>query len=146
MNPNLTNQIVQQTINYELEKLDTKSDVKYQNITYYMHDKDRTVKGKSIDFPSAISEMLLLDWTYSPNYIGFTNHETKESIQFCCVGLDRWYAETLIKDNGKWEGYVWCCYSEFQSIEDTLKLFFEEVSWSEILAWKLKRIGRYAND
>ena len=141
----LQNQIQDNNID-ELSKQKTISDVKYQNITYYMHDRTRTVTGKSIDFLSATSEMLLLDWDYSPNYIGFTNNKTNENIQFSCVGSDEWYVEILNKNNGKWEGYVWCCYSEFQAIEDTLKLFFEEVPWSGILSWKLKRIGRYAND
>ncbi|NQV39922.1 MAG: hypothetical protein HQ505_05210 [Nitrosopumilus sp.] len=141
----LQNQIQDTTID-ELSKQKTISDVTYQNITYYMHDRNRTVTGKSIDFLSATSEILLLDWDYSPNYIGFTNNKTKENIQFSCVGPDEWYVEILIKNNGNWEGYVWCCYSEFQAIEYTLKLFFEEVPWTETLPWKLKRIGKYAND
>lgn len=140
-------QIFIQDVENRIEvKHDIVVDVKYQDITYYMHDRDRTIKGKSIDFLDATTELLLLDWTYSPNYLGFTNHNTNENIQFCCVGPDRWYAEILIKNNGKWEGYVWCCYSKFEPIEDTLKLFFEKVPWSGILPWKLKRIGRYAND
>ncbi len=137
---------IQEMDNTIEEKHDVVVDTKYQDITYYMHDKDRTVQDRPIDFLSATSEILLLDWNYSPNYIGFTNNKTKENIQFSCVGPDRWYAEILIKNNGKWEGYVWCCYSEFQAIEDTLKLFFEEMPWSGILSWKLKRIGKYAND
>ena len=46
----------------EFSKQDIISDVKYQNITYYMHSQEKTVKEKPIDFLSATSEMLLLDW------------------------------------------------------------------------------------
>ena len=144
---NYLNQILVQDIDvYELSKQDAILDSKYQNITYYMHSKEKTINEKPIDFLSATSEMLLLDWNYSPNYIGFTNNDTKENVQFSCVGIDKWYVEILINKNSKWTGYVLCCYSDFEPIERMLQLFFEELSWTETLPWKLKRIGKYAND
>jgi hypothetical protein len=111
-----------------------------------MHSKEKTVNEKPIGFLDAINEMSTLDWNYSPNYIGFTNENTKENVQFSCIGIDKWYAERLIKNNGKWEGYVHCCYSEFEPLENMLSLFFQELEWIHVLSWKLKRIGKYAKD
>ena len=143
----LSNQnILQKPTLDELSKKDIIPDVKYQAITYYMHDRNETVQNDLIDFFKAINKLQILDWTYSRNYIGFTNNNTKENVQFARVGPNKWYAEKLIKHNGKWDGYVWCCYSKFRPIKDMLKLFFEEASWSEILSWKLMRIGKYAKD
>ena len=138
--------LIQDVDSDELSKLDTITDVRYQDITYYMCDRNKTVKSESVDFFKAISEMEKIDWEYTPNYIGFTNNTTKENVQLVREEQDKWYAEILIKHDDEWKGYVWCCHSEFKAIENMLKLFFEETAWSETLSWKLKRIGKYAND
>ncbi|MEC4848992.1 MAG: hypothetical protein RI100_07380 [Nitrosarchaeum sp.] len=138
--------VLQKNISDETVDQKTDSDVKFQDIVYYMHTRTKTVQNEPINFFKAIDEMQKLDWKYSPNYIGFTNNNTQENVQFSRTEQDKWYAETLIKPDGNWNGYVWCCYSEFKTIENMLELFFEEVSWSQMLSWKLKRIGKYAND
>lgn len=138
--------VLQKNISDETFIQKTHSDVRFQDIIYYMHDRNKTVENKVIDLFKAICEMQKLDWRYSPNYIGFTNNNTQENVQFCRTEQDKWYAEILIRPNGKWNGYVWCCYSEFKTIGNMLELFFEEAPWSQTLSWKLKRIGKYAND
>ena len=137
------NQIaVQSIVNDELSKQDTIPDVKYQDITYYMHSKDKTVDSRKhihIDFLKAMSEMNDLDWKYEKNYIGFYNKRTDETVQFIRQGQDKWYAEVLIRSGKNWDGYTWSCYSNFEPISNMLRLFFEEVSWFGMLSWKMRR-------
>jgi len=134
--------IVQDTVTNELIKQETEPDVKYQDITYYMHDKSKTVDSKDhihIDFLKAMSEMSDLDWKYERNYIGFGNNRTEETVQFIRQGQDKWYAEVLIGSGKNWDGYTWSCYSDFKPISDMMRLFFEEVPWMGMLSWKMRR-------
>ena len=48
--------LIQDVDSDELSKLDTITDVRYQDITYYMCDRNKTVKSESVDFFKAISE------------------------------------------------------------------------------------------
>ena len=135
--------IIQSILSDELTRQDTTPDVKYQDIIYYMHNLDKTVESKNeihIDFLKAMSEMNDLDWKYEKNYIGFVNQRTKQTLQFIRVEEDKWYAEVLIGSGKDWDGYVWHCYSDSKPILDMMRLFFEEVTWFEMLPWKMTRI------
>ena len=143
MNPHLrSNQTIQQVIENELERCDVSSDVKYQDITYYMKNPNKVIDSKnniSIDFLKATSEMNDLDWNYKWNYIGFSNNKKLECVQFIRQGEEKWYAEVPINFGKKWDGYAWCGYSDIETITNMIKLFFEEVSWFGMLSWKMRR-------
>ena len=145
MSPHINTQnqiLIQEIVSDELTKQNTISDVKYQNITYYMQNPTKVVKSKdniSIDFLKATSEMNDLDWNYERNYIGFTNNKKSECVQFIRQGEKKWYAEVPIKSGKGWDGYAWCGYSDTETITNMLRLFFEEVSWFGMLSWKMRR-------
>ena len=144
MNPHLTpNQTILDVI--ELQKTYTVSDVKYQDITYYIYDSTKSVESKdrvSIDFLKAVNEMEDLDYRFERNFIGFENNKTDECVQFIRQGEDKWYAEVPINNGKNWEGYAWASYSDSKTVTDMLKLFFEEVPWFGMLSWKMRRFKR----
>ena len=134
--------MIQTLINLESQKLETTTDVKFQNIIYYYWDGKRTVDQSQqvrIDFLGAVNEMECLDHKFERNFIGFQNCSTGEYVQFVRLGNDSWYADVPIQDRGNWEGYLWAGYGDTQSITDMLKLFFEEVPWFDSLSWKMRR-------
>ena len=134
--------MIQTLINLESQKLETITDVKFQNIIYYYWDGKRTVDQSQqvrIDFLGAVNEMECLDHKFERNFIGFQNCSTGEYVQFVRLGNDSWYADVPIKDRGNWEGYLWAGYADTKSITEMLKLFFEEVSWFDSIPWKMRR-------
>ena len=140
---------LQENISDELVKQEIKSDVKYQDITYYMLDTVKYVNSKDkihIDFLKAMHEMENLDWEYTKNFIGFSNERTGECVQFVRLGQDKWYAEVPIMHGRGWNGYVWSDNSDSKTIGNMVRLFFEEMPWFGILSWKLKRLKKYAPD
>ena len=61
---------------HESTKQETVTDVKYQNIIYYMDNKIKTVSQEQktqIDFIKATSEMSGLNWNYGKNFIRNNN-------------------------------------------------------------------------
>ena len=138
-----SNQIIIQNLASDgLTKQETVTDVKYQNIVYYMHNPDNTVLSEDqihIDFLKAMSEMNNLDYTFERNYIGFTNQRTNECVQFIRQGQDKWYAEVPIMHGKGWDGYAWCSYSDSKTIVNMMRLFFEEVLWFGMLSWRMRR-------
>ena len=134
--------MIQPLINLESQKLETKTDIKFQNIIYYCWDGKKAVEQNQqvrIDFLGAVSEMENLDHKFERNFIGFQNCSTGEYVQFVRLGNDSWYADVPIKAQDNWEGYLWAGYGNTQSITDMLKLFFEEVPWFDSLSWKMRR-------
>ena len=135
--------LIQTQIELDSQKLDTATDVKFQNIIYYYWDGKKTVTQNQqirIDFLGAVSEMEKLDYTFDRNFIGFQNCSTGEYVQLIRLGYDSWYADVPINDCNNWEGYLWAGYVNTNSITDMLKLFFEEVSWFDSIPWKMRRI------
>ena len=143
----LTKQLTKQIVISEIldkisEKQESITDVKFQNIIYYMDNRIRKVSQKQnvqIDFIKAVSEMNSLDYTYENNFIGFDNLSKNECVQFIREGQDKWYAEVPIKHGMKWDGYAWCSYTDSKTVTDLLRLFFEEVPWFGMLSWKMRR-------
>ena len=134
--------MIQTLINLESQKLETITDVKFQNIIYYYWDGKRTVDQSQqvrIDFLGAVNEMECLDHKFERNFIGFQNCSTGEYVQLVRLGNDSWYADVPIKDQKNWEGYLWAGYGNTKTITDMLKLFFEEVSWFDSIPWKMRR-------
>ena len=134
--------LIQTQIELDSQKLETTTDVKFQNIIYYYWDGKRTVDQSQqvrIDFLGAGNEMECLDHKFERNFIGFQNCSTREYVQFVRLGNDSWYADVPIKDRSNWEGYLWAGYGNTKSITDMLKLFFEEVSWFDSIPWKMRR-------
>ena len=132
----------QKPTSYEITDQNTISDIKYQDIHYYMLSREKTIESVDhihIDFFKALSEMNALDWNYEKNYIGFVNNRTNECVQFIRQGEDKWYAEVPIFTGIVWDGYTWSCYSDSKSIFNTLQLFFDEVIWFHSLPWKMRR-------
>jgi len=125
-----------------VQKLETTTDVKFQNIIYYYWDGKKSVNQSQqvrIDFLGAVNEMEHLDHEFERNFIGFQNYSTGEYVQFVRLGDDSWYADVPIKDQNNWEGYLWAGYGNTKSITDMLKLFFEEVPWFDSISWKMRK-------
>jgi len=139
----LTKQIIIQEILDKIsEKQESITDVKFQNIIYFMNNIGKTVNSKSnipIDFLTAMSEMESLDYTSNDHFIGFVNKKTNECLQFKRRTKDDWYAEVIINHGKGWDGYYWCANSKIDAISNMLRLFFEEVSWFGMLSWKMRR-------
>ena len=134
--------ILQDLVTNELTVQDTVSDIKYQDIIYYMQNTTKVVESRDqiyIDFLKAVSEMNNLDYTFECNYIGFVNQRTNECVQFIRQGQDKWYAEVPIMHGKGWDGYAWCSYSDSKTIVNMMRLFFEEVLWFGMLSWKMRR-------
>ena len=133
---------IQTQIQSDSQKLETETDVKFQNIIYYYWDGKKSVNQNQqvkIDFLGAVSEMEKIDYTFDRNFIGFQNCSTGEYVQLVRLGYDSWYADVPIKDRNNWEGYLWAGYGNTKTITDMLKLFFEEVSWFDSIPWKMRR-------
>ena len=125
-----------------VQKLETTTDVKFQNIIYYYWDGKKSVNQSQqvrIDFLGAVNEMEHLDHEFERNFIGFQNYSTGEYVQFVRLGDDSWYADVPIKDQNNWEGYLWAGYGDTKSITDMLKLFFEEVLWFDSISWEMRK-------
>ena len=139
----LTKQIIIQEILDKIsEKQESITDVKFQNIIYFMNNIGKTVNSKSnipIDFLTAMSEMESLDYTSNDHFIGFVNKKTNECLQFKRRTKDDWYAEVIINHGKGWDGYYWCANSKIDAISNMLRLFFEEVPWFGMLSWKMRR-------
>ena len=139
----LTKQItIQELLDKISEKQGSVTDVKYQDITYYMKNPNKVVESKDnipIDFLKATSEMNDLDWNYEWNYIGFVNNKKLECVQFIRQEEEKWYAEVPIRLGKGWDGYAWCGYSDIETITNMMRLFFEEVPWFGMLSWKMRR-------
>ena len=139
----LTKQMIIQELSDKIsEKQESITDVKYQNIIYFMNNIGKTVNSKSnipIDFLTAMSEMESLDYTSNNHFIGFVNKKTNECLQFKRRTKDDWYAEVIINHGKGWDGYYWCANSKIDAISNMLRLFFEEVSWFGMLSWKMRR-------
>ena len=91
--------IIQELSDKISEKQESITDVKYQNIIYFMNNIGKTVNSKSntpIDFLTAMSEMENLDYTSNDHFIGFVNKKTNECLQFKRRTKDDWYAEVII--------------------------------------------------
>ena len=134
--------LIQTQIESDFQKLETATDVKFQNIIYYYWDGKKEVKLNQqvkIDFLGAVNEMEKLDHKFEKNFIGFQNCSTGEYVQLVRLECDSWYADVPIKDRGNWEGYLWAGYGNTKTITDMLKLFFEEVSWFDSIPWKMRR-------
>ena len=125
------------------QKLESTTDVKFQNIIYYCWDGKKAVNQNQqvkIDFLGAVNKMKNLNHKFERNFIGFQNSCTGEYVQFVRLGHDSWYADVPIKDQNNWEGYLWAGYADTKSITDMLKLFFEELPWFNSISWKMRRI------
>ena len=117
----------------------TSVDIKYQDIEYCMHSRNKTVyynRHEQIDFQLAISELKSLEWTLSQNGISFHNNKTDQSIFCHRLTEDKWLVLTPIKTDGVWTGYEWVSYPETNSLIKVLKLYFEENLWFYSLNWK----------
>ena len=68
--------MIQTQIELDSQKLETTTDVKFQNIIYYYWDGKKSVDQNQqvkIDFLGAVSEMEKLDYKFEKNFIGFQN-------------------------------------------------------------------------
>lgn len=123
---------------------DMQTDVKYQDIIYYKWDRKEAISSdheKRIDYQKAASEMEKLDWSFVHNHIGFVNKRKAITIQFVRLGENKWYAENIIMQQGRWTGCVWHCNADNKTITHMTRLFFEEdPKWFDSLSWKFKRV------
>ncbi|CAI9831849.1 hypothetical protein IBTHAUMO2_450055 [Nitrosopumilaceae archaeon] len=116
-------------------------DTRYQEITYYMCNRGRSIRDEPADLLKSLSEMAGLDWT-GENFIGFHNHATNRVIQFIRRGPDQWYAEELISGGRGWDGYFWCAHAESDPVYEVVRRFFEEEPWDRALPWKMGRADK----
>ena len=124
------------------QKLRQKAVVSGPKFTYYRHDGHHSVSGKPADFETAIDELRGLNWSHTINYLGIDNHNTGQTIQFVRLEKNKWYVEVLLKAKGKWTGYVIWCYSDYETIELVLDLFFLELEWDDVLKWEFKEVKK----
>ena len=67
------------------QKLETITDIKFQNIIYYYWDGKKLVKQNQhvqIDFLGAVNEMDNLDYRFECNFIGFQNCSTGQYLSY----------------------------------------------------------------
>lgn len=126
----------------ESQRVETLTDVKFQNIIYYYWDGKKDVNSDSntkIDFLGAMNEMKNIDYTFDKNFIGFNNLKNNDLVQFIRIDKDNWYADVPIDSGVDWDGYYWAGYGSTVEIAEMLRLFFEEGSWFDSLHWKMMR-------
>ena len=119
--------------------LGTRSDIKYQDIEYCMHNRKKIVyynEHKKIDFHLAVDELKSLGCTLWQNGISIYNNKTDQSIFCHRLVEDKWLVFTPIKTDGIWSGYEWVSYPDTASLINVLKLYFEETPWFNTLTWK----------
>ena len=131
---------VQKVIENELvENQQTSTDIKYQDIEYYMHNRNKMVyydEHKQVDLQLALAELKSLDWTVSQNGISFHNNKTDQSIFSHRLTEDKWLVLTPIKIDGVWTGKEWVSYPDTDVLINVLKLYFEEIPWFHSLTWR----------
>lgn len=120
-------------------------DVKYQDIIYYKWDRNEIIhfaKVVHIDFLKAMSEMEKLDYTFDNNYIGFHNNKTNQCVQFIRLDKNEWFVDHPI-NTGRSDGYTWIAKSDSKTVSSMMRLFFEEITWNQMLEWKMTRFNWY---
>jgi hypothetical protein len=108
------------------------TDIKYQNFTYCLVNRNRKVKyvnQVSIDFTKAVKELNDLDWTYKDNGISIFNLRNDQNIFCSRLKTDKWLVLTRVMKGGVYTGYQWASYPDHESLINTIRLFFEEVDW-----------------
>jgi len=117
----------------------TKTDIKYQDIEYCMHNRNKTIyydAHKQVDIQLAVAELTSLDWTLPKNGISFHNNKTDQSIFSHRLAEDKWLVLTPIKVDGVWTRKEWVSYPDTASLINALNLYFEEIPWFHTLTWK----------
>ena len=118
-----------------------KTDEKYQKITYWKYGKFETVHALSetpIDLQKALFETQKLLPEHKEE-IGFSNGSNKDAIHFTRRGEDDWHVQTPIFTQDIWDGYYWEAVTDTKCTLDTIRLFFDELEWFGMLAFKMNR-------
>lgn len=116
-------------------------------ITYFKQDGDVSVRDEPIDFPKAKSEIEALGHGAGNHFIGFTNNNTREMVQFAHYGRDDWHADVPIPTTGpKWSGFVWGCDTGIESVIHVTELFINEGSWFGTLPFTMRKPGKSPRD
>jgi len=130
---------------YDPEKPDysvsllTDTDIKYQDFEYTLVTRGRAVywnEHKKIDLSLALQELENLDCTLHQNGISIINCNSDENIFCHRVNENNWWVLTPIQLRGVFTGIKLSASAETGTLIDSLKLFFEEISWLEGLTWK----------
>ena len=127
--------------------LKTNQDIKTQDISYFKVDGKVSVGMKRkvpIDWPRARSEITVLGCGGHNHFIGFENNRTLEMIQFARYDADDWYADVPIDSRRRdWQGFVWGCRADTESVLNTAGLFFEELPWFDSLQFTMRRVSNW---
>lgn len=118
---------------------DQEQKITEHGITYFKQDGKIKVKDEPIDFSKAKSEIKSLGHGGYNHFIGFNNKQTHEMIQFARYEPDNWYADVPINYGCGWDGYVWGCRTDTESVISTSKLFIEEFPWFDTLPFTMRR-------
>lgn len=121
------------------------ANIKYQNIIYYMINRTKCVyypEQVTIDLLTAINELNGIDWTWKNNGISFINLKNDDNIFCHRLERDKWFVATKVKD-GDYSGYQWISYPDHESLINTIRLFFEDLSWFDVLNWNMVRWESY---
>jgi len=108
-----------------------------QNIEYCVANTSQFVpisQHRHIGLDEAITNTSNLDWTYRKNGISFINNKTDDSLFFCKIDSDNWYADTPIRLT-RYDGLVWTAVVDQQIMKKLLELFFAESDWFSATAW-----------
>ncbi len=121
---------------------DAAGDARSQDITYFMRDGARSVKAKDnvhIDFVAAEAVMRGMGCGKENHFIGFTNNNTGELLQFLRLEENLWHADVPIRHGAGWDGYYWGCRAGTEDVISMLGLFFEEARWFDSLNFTMRR-------
>ncbi len=118
---------------------DQEQEITEHGMVYFKQDGEIQVKEEPVDFLKAKSEIESLGHGEYNHYIGFINQKTRELLQFARYDADGWYAEVPVPYGKSWNGYVWGCRTNTESVISISKLFIEELSWFDTLPFTMRR-------
>lgn len=109
--------------------------------TYFKCEGRHYLKDKPINFPMAKTEIEALGCGAGYYFIGFTNVETHEYVQFLKFEPDLFYADVPIGGwQTTWDGYVWGCDTNLDGVLNLVQLFLNESSWFDALPFVMRRM------
>ena len=116
------------------------TDIKYQHIVYCKCNRNNCVSYTDhvpIDLVKATNELNGMDWTWKNNGITFINLKNDDDIFCHRLKENKWFVATRVMKDDVYTGLHWVAYPDHESLINTIRLFFEEVAWFEMLDWNI---------
>lgn len=116
-------------------------DIVGNGIVYFKQDGNTTVRDEPVDQDKARTEIQSLGCGQDNHFIGFKNLRTAELLQFLRFEQDLWYADVPIQHRTGWDGYVWGCRTDLESVLNTANLFIDGAPWFHSLKFTMRRVS-----